>query len=365
LFLRGAFFIVASLSVIAFQTSRDRAVRPWPLLFLLIFILWAVSGSVLSGSLSVISADLPQNILLLILGVAIFSLSREGVVSDRVGYWLLFYFISTFAVTVWLGGFRFGWPPGFNFERATNLDGAEVSYSLGVSNFYALASLTALHLATSSASRAKSACLMMASVAFMLVTFLGGARGESAVAVLIFFCLLVSRKPYLAVAILSSLVAWALWLGDVVALMDGFVLVQRLSEVTGGYYGARDQLLLESFALLKSAPGCLVFGCGAGFFQYFYGYPSSLYPHNIFVEWAIVFGAVSAVVVVAIVVRGVAIYARRVGRIDLFILLFAYSFLVNQKSGSLLDSWLTVSGVTVFMTAGLFPRYSVVWARSI
>ncbi len=355
--LRGLFFAAATFSIIGLIKSRTSIAWVVPLVLLSIFLLWALSGSILSGSIGLVSGDLARNIVLLALGTMVFGFTREGVVTERVGYWLLWYFSMVFLVTVWFGGFKFSWPPGFEFAHATDFYGAEVSYSLGVSSFYAIASLTALHLATTNRHRVKAVLLVLMSLALMLVTFFGGARGESAVLLVLMLFVSVSRAPFWTMVILSCMVGVFLWFIDFAVLMDSFVLLQRLSEVTGGYYGLRDQLLVESLELLKFEPVCLMVGCGAGFFQHFYGYPSSLYPHNILAEWVIVVGAVSGFLVAVFAIRGLVSYVRGVGHVDLFVLIFLYSLLVNLKSGSLLESWLTVSGAMFFMAVGLLARH--------
>jgi len=136
------------------------------------------------------------------------------------------------------------------------------------------------------------------------------------------------------------------------ALTDDFAIVKRMSAFADGDLGSRDVLFYQAIDLLFDNTGCMVFGCGFEFFQKYYGYESGMYPHNVLVEFIVVYGFPFFFVFFAFVAKGLRQYFSDVG-FDLFLILFSYAFIIAMKSGDVTGSWLMISSCIYFFVHGI------------
>jgi hypothetical protein len=255
-------------------------------------------------------------------------------------------------LTYLLGGLSYYPLPRYNLEYGSNLIGREENYSLGLSNFFGLSTIAAAFCAMTVQSNAKKVLYCTLIITFLALTFLGGGRGEIIATLVILFLSLLSRLPYsrvMAITVLFFSVAFA-----AVGMVDvsETVVFQRGVNLFEGDFSSRDSLLVDALHLLQDNPRCLVFGCGVAFFQAYYGFEVGLYPHNVIAESIITFGLPINICVCFLFIRGLIIYWRRVGYVDLLLAFSMFSFIVGLKSGALYSSWLLVASVLAFSCLG-------------
>src|SRR5690606_22950653 len=107
----------------------------------------------------------------------------------------------------------------------------------------------------------------------------------------------------------------------------------------------RDVLLGQAFYLLANEPQCLLIGCGIGYFQDYWNYPLGMYPHNLFLESIISFGAVLTLLALSLAFLGFREIYKREGKGSSFIAISVYFLLIGLKSGGLFSSWVATSSV--------------------
>ncbi|HFE38953.1 MAG TPA: hypothetical protein ENK06_11140 [Gammaproteobacteria bacterium] len=251
---------------------------------------------------------------------------------------LFFVFLAMFAITVVLGGISLQFPPHFILEyasRAANVS-YDIQYSQGTTKFYGLAAIAAMFLLLNARSRWSRAFYIVTMVGFLLLSLIGGARGESVAAIIVvLFGLLYKNKGTLLIVIGIAVVGLSL-LGA--SNFFELTIVQRFLLIFESA-GRRETLLIDAFNLLFEKPECMVFGCGLNFFQKFYGLPVGVYPHNVLVELAISLGLPMTLFLVFSSLVGFWHLIRNVGmRNDALPFFFLYYFLIGLKSGSVIGS---------------------------
>lgn len=271
-------------------------------------------------------------------------------------YYVLYTFIGLL-VTLWVGGFELSFPPSFVFDYLSDRENAEILYSQGASKYFGVGAIAAIFIALDSKSKIKGYGAFVFAAIFISLSILGGARGDSVLAVLVIIFYLLIRKPFHAFCWLLAL-ALVLYLStNDWAWLDGVLTFQRLSFARDGDFGQRDVLLTQVVELLTSQSRCLFIGCGFGYFQNFYGYDYGLYPHNILAEMLVIFGLPLTGVLTFSIGAGMKIYLQETG-LDLFILLFLYNFLLSLKSGSFFGGWFLTASCIYFLSIYLQRKTS-------
>jgi hypothetical protein len=293
---------------------------------------------------------LVSNFLIVMCGVFLFSLAPNGIISKKVTTYFLFYVVSSFVVAIAFGGFVLEYPPHFNFDY--NPYGAdEILYSQGISRFFGLGSISAVFLAYHGQNRSSRILLYSIALALLVISLLGGARGDSVAAVIVLFGYMMQKKPKLLFAwITVGIIFYFIKLNEI--SFDDFLIVNRLFS-SHDKFGLRDILFWQSINLLGNEPICLVFGCGFGYFQTYYGYEAGMYPHNLITETLISFGLPISVFLSCLIICGIIIYNRTKDGNDAFFLFFFYELLVSMKSGSILGDWIVVCGGLYFSSISI------------
>ena len=169
------------------------------------------------------------------------------------------------------------------------------------------------------------------------------------------------KVRFVSIAAFGALVVVVLIFSSMNVFED-VVAVQRFYLLFEGDLSSRDSLLGQVLDLLANQPSCILFGCGPGFFQRYYGYDFGYYPHNSIAEALVVYGLPVLIVGLVFAANGLVKYYKKVGGVDLFLIYFSYSCLVSLKSGYLFGSWVVVAGVFFFIGIGLktsiFPNTS-------
>jgi hypothetical protein len=346
--LRAASEICVILSLIAILYKSKLGHRHLIGLTLYIFsLVIAISHAVLNESIGIGSTGLLVNTIITVCGILLLGYQSSNIFSIRFARLFIAYISIGILLTVFIGGLEFTPVPHFNFEYETGVNSMETLYSQEMSKFFGLGAMAAAFLAIKACGRWAKYFYFSLVLVFLLLSLLGGARGDS-----IFALVLV-----IAYLVISNSIRGLLWLGLILFMLyigigdwswtDNFQIFQRLSGLDGDF-GQRDVLLAQSFDLLLKEPVCMVFGCGLGYFQSYFGYPFGMYPHNVLVESFIVFGVPITLAFIFIVSGGVWQYYRNSHGADLLVLFFIYSMLIRLKSGALFGDWFSNAGCIYF-----------------
>jgi len=127
----GAVLIVAYVSI--FCPASARRVR-LSLLLCLLFLSYGFLLSILNNSIAN-SIDKPEYYIpILVLGAYLFAGQNPPIISKVLAQALFTYTLLIFILTVALGGFKFAFPPSFEYEYLSSVQNQDISYSQGISN---------------------------------------------------------------------------------------------------------------------------------------------------------------------------------------------------------------------------------------
>lgn len=322
------------------------------LIIFLLVILWGVELSVISGSDDIGRQNLLVNIIMAIIGLVSFSLyyNDESSVWNTAKYFSL-YSIGCIILICLTGGFYFGYPPHFIFSYQTEqIQGGTVLYSQGLSKLFGMAALAAFILWYKMQNSFFSVWIVITTL-FLSLSLLGGARGDSLLAIIVIVGYILFRNPWhvlgMMIASLGFLFVDLSWLND-------FVIFQRFSVFSEGDLGMRDLLFLQVIELIKNEPGCLVVGCGFGYFQSYYGYPYGMYPHNIILELLVSYGLPLTLFFSFLGILGVRSFVKSQHEMkEFFLAFYIYILLVNMKSGGLFTDWFFTSASLFFISLAI------------
>ncbi|MDQ0042710.1 O-antigen ligase family protein [Variovorax boronicumulans] len=351
LLLRPLLALIIVGSIVANVLKRGLKVRGF--LGMALYTVAAVYGiglSMLTNSLGIVLESLFIDVPLTLSGIYLISAARSAsngrFIQDTQVKFFVCYAVVTLIVTAAVGGFIPGAPPQFNFEYGSSQIGQDQTYSLGLTNFYGLATIAAAFLTIRSEKRWRTALLGSLMLLFFALSLMGGGRGELfATLFIVLFIMLRHRPIYMTGTMLCIGLVLAFAVSDWSDLLDSWVIARRLADFAGGDLSSRDSLLLQAGELLMAQPQCLFFGCGPGYFQNYYNYEFSLYPHNVVAESVISYGILITMIFMGFVAIGLVRYWKSVRRIDAFLLMTLFFFIVGMKSGNLFGSWLLVASV--------------------
>jgi len=323
--------------------------------------LWAFGLflAVLNGSVDLVSPTLIRDVSLGLVFLYFLSSSDSLPVSRLMAWLVLIYGALVFLLTVIVGGFEFSYPPRFYFEYSSDLVEKNVVYSQGVSKFYVFAAIAAIYLVFKESCRWLSIGLGFFTVIFLLLSLLGGARGDSVFGLFLVLCFVFSQLSGVGRFVFLGIVVVILFLAGGAVSFEDFALYERFVALDGGI-GPRQILYEQAVALLRSDGVCLTFGCGFGYFQHYYGYFAGSYPHNIFLELGIVFGVPLALLIVAASGYGVLSFLKsRVSGGGFIVLLFFYLAFIQMKSGTIVSAWLLNALAIYFVVFAISRKSSV------
>lgn len=283
------------------------------------------------------------------------------VVTDAVAWMYVCFATSVAALTFALGGLQLQDTPRFVYDLTT-ADGTTLTYSQGISKFYGLAAvLSALLARRQTHGLSRKIAIWGGVTVFLTLSLIGGGRGDFLVSLLLVIAALGGARVFLAVA--AGGLVYALFETEIIGLLGEYTtLMNRYSALTESL-GMRDILLSASYELLSKEPLCFWLGCGIGFFQYYFGFRSGLYPHNVPVEFLVSFGVVITCLVVMLAYFGVfRVYRVEGGRSpSLFVAL--YFALISLKSGSVINSYMIAGFIAFLCVHGLPSKTKIIHAQ--
>lgn len=292
------------------------------------------------------------------IGIVVISLSLQTRVFDGVALAYVYYGLLGIAITLLCRGIVLDVPPRFLFEYSKDgLDGNSALYSQGVSRFYGYCAVAVAYLTKRGNSKIHRIGLSILLWTFLGLSFLGGGRGDSfaALVIVLIYFLLVKTVIKINLVGLVVLIIGIIWYNGS-EFVGELIFIQRFGVFIGGDYGDRDLLLRQVTDLIIGIPNIWILGSGFGFFQNFYNYEFGMYPHNAVAEALIVFGVLPAFMLIGLVLYGVRCYVKTQNSVDLFLLFYIYSSLIEMKSGYLFGGWFFTSASIVLVAFALFGR---------
>ncbi|MFN4081711.1 MAG: hypothetical protein ACK4NS_12495 [Saprospiraceae bacterium] len=352
--IRGYVAILFSLVLLArvfLSPTLSRAFIVAALIFTLIYC-YALVLSYVNGSFYIESGYVLINYILTVVGLfCLLPMFLRGKFGDE--QVLSIYFFVALLFIVISGGLRLnGFFPVFIFEQGD--ENKSVLYSQGVSRFFGYTAIFALSVLLARLSEDR---LRLWRVVVVLLVFLmsllfsaaGGARGDFLFAFFLTISVLFGKFRHgWKILIFVVLVSWLLY--SEIAVVDDFVIANRIFAIIEGDLGGRDTLLSNGLNLVLEEPACLIVGCGFGFYQHYWSFPYALYPHNSLLESVVLFGLPLTLIFLVVVFLGYRKYIRQFGVGNIHSLLFLYLFFVSLKSGSLFSNWLLISYMLCFGT---------------
>lgn len=356
-FFRSVRLLALSISIgcallLVFLDGVDSS-QTFALLFFLGAAMWGLGLSIASGAVDIGYQNTLVDTGVVLLGIVLL-IRRDGIfINTNVVIRYVAYAFLMVAATTFFGGLSFDFPPQFSFEYGSDQMSSRVAYGQSVSFFYGLASLAAANLWVSAKSATYRAAWFSLSILLSSLCLLGGGRGEATFSVLLLAVIYLSHATRATLAVAIAVLFLGAYFVEDWSLLEEFAFVTRMFDLQGGDYGMRDELFYEAVVLLRENLGCLLIGCGPGFFQKFYGYEFGLYPHNILLESVITFGLFVTLAALIALVRGAYLHWRTGRNFDVFLLFFVYHFLISMKSGYLFGSWFVIIGGLYFISLAL------------
>ncbi|WP_201562471.1 hypothetical protein [Psychrobacter sp. CMS30] len=315
------------------------------------YLLSLIYGGLINSTVTV------TTMLIIFMGNYLLYSSEIEVFQYKFARWFIIYAIIVLIITIITKGLIFTPIPVFIFEYSSNAYDINALYSQGTSQFYGYSALAAASLIVTQDNKTKKNILTILVLLFILLSFLGGARGDSVFALIVTSFYLVYRLSLVQnIKILIFLLVTIYVLSKFYSFED-FIIFQRLEVLSDGL-GSRDVLLSQSIMLLVDNTSCLIHGCGFGFFQSYFHYPIDLYPHNFIIELLIVFGLPITAILLLTSYGGFMEFFRRNGRVDIIGLFFIYALFLGLKSGSLNTSWLLMTFFIFFISYYMSSNWS-------
>lgn len=350
---RGLTLALTALCCVVLALSvRSNRVMLYSIFAFALYYVYGMFLAAIMGGISTAITALPTTILLTSLGLFVLSQSEQGITRNGARI-LILYVVCFMLITVVYGGLVLGMPPYFVFEFQTESHGSTVSYSQGVTKFFGLGLVLCGFLLQSGRSVKLKAMLMVLSLFFLVLAFLGGARGDALAALIVFLFIVMTRMPLKTK--IPTVVVMGLAIGMFIANvnLDEMVIFRRLSIILEGSAGARDKIYADAIDLLAGQFQCAAIGCGFDYYQYALQLSAGRYPHNQILEAMIVWGVPLTGMLIIFVAIGLYKALRENSEEDAFPYIALFFIIVAMKSGSLVSSWIVIISVFYYFGVGL------------
>ncbi|WP_313223436.1 hypothetical protein [Stutzerimonas nitrititolerans] len=343
-----------ALAIICFVFSPQKLFAVFLTLLGFLIVIYSALNSVITVSHLVwVGAYIVDTLLILSLLLLLGS-SSGAILPVSAAKFFVGYAVLVIVFTFLCGGFLMALPPKLNLEYASSLIGRVEDYSLLWSGFFGYSAIAATFLLAGKHRFMYVLLVLLLVVLFLVMCFMGGGRGETVIALMMVVALFFYYQPLSTcfVVLLGSLLL--LYSLDISAILKNMVIFQRFSNMAAGDMSYRDVLFFQGINLLSDEWNCLLGGCGVGYFQDYYSYEMSMFPHNFIVEMLIVFGLPVSMILLLAAIFGLMAHWKRFGWQDMFVLFFIYSMLIAMKSGSLFGSWLFFCSILYFSGSSFY-----------
>ncbi len=328
--------------------GKVRISNLFSLLLIIFLYTYGLLMSSLHGSSSYSIAYFFQSFLIVFFGTLCYSVCTIGEDHSNVAVNQIWFSILILAFLAITGAIVFDFPPYFVYD--IYVEGGQVTYRQGISYFFGIAALSSLFLIKASAGRVRQSAMLVLFFVFVLISLLGGGRGEILVLLVasVYITFHSGFRGIVLGLVVILLIATFLAFADLSFLNDLGTYNRFLVIFLNSDYGLRDVLFSQAIDLLLNDSRCFFFGCGFGAFQSHYQYPLGLYPHNILLEALLTWGVLITGLIIILFFVGL-IRGRRAGVLNYF---GFFSVLVGMKSGDILGSWLAFSFIFFYASTG-------------
>jgi hypothetical protein len=325
-----ALALVLGVLVVWFLRSRFHRRVVTAIGLYLAFIVFPVALSVIYGAFSILPVDIFTQIALISAGIVVWIGNDDAFWIRKLPHFIISYTAVCLVTLYLVGGIAPDLPPRFIYEYTADLYDEVINYSQELSKLFGIAAVAVLSSIAHTRGWGRITGGFLAIVALLALSLMGGARGDSLAAMIVVIFGAIMSYPVVAGLLIAVVpVSLVVLLPGV---LDDVLIVNRLLKTIDGDLGERDQLLLQALQLLAENPNCVIAGCGAGFFQFSYGFPYFRYPHNVIAESFITFGLPLSLAYFTLLAVAVRAFARQRGWLSFPVLFFAYAFIISLKS---------------------------------
>lgn len=337
--------------------ARLRLTTLFASLAMALLVIYGLLLAAFNGGLHTSFEGLALDLLIIAAGIIAFSIQDGAIISRGMAIKLLWYSVFMLLLTAVSGGIRLSVPPEFNFEYLSMVQEGLVRYSQGMSKFFGISAVCAIFLAFERQDVMGRSLLYLLALLFVLLSFLGGSRGDSLAVAVMLLGYTLYKAPHYTIYVAAVAVFLPAVLSRVVALED-ITIISRLLALKDNL-GMRDVLLNDVVNLLKSRPDCLISGCGYDYFQSHFNYAAGLYPHNYIAESIVVFGLPLTASLFYAAFFGVLIFRRANSSApDAIPMIFVFYIIIGLKGGSLTSDWFLTVSLIYFAAIGILYPYA-------
>lgn len=360
--LRSVLLALAVLTFAAYHiTGETRRSFVTALMMISVFSAYGFLNITIDGPSSHSFAQFIQSFAIITLGVFFYSCCNQQEICIKVASHQVWFSVLIAAFLAVTGAIVFDFPPHIVYD--IYVDGVQIVYNQGTSSFFGIGALCCLYLIKVSCIRAHQLLMLSLYTIFLLLSFLGGGRGEVLI-LLIVSALMTFNNGFRGILlgmILLFMAAVLIAFADVSFLSELLIYKRFLVIFSNSDYGLRDVLFSQAIALLFSDNRCFFIGCGFGAFQNYYGYPIELYPHNILLESFLTWGVLSTMLMVMLFIVGL-LKGKGTGVLSY---LGLYSVMIGMKSGDIVGSWLAFAYIFYNASIGFNLLMDIFLKRSI
>lgn len=312
------FISMCLLSLIILNNTKFKITKVIIQISLLWIIFYGLILSVFFGGFSIIKTN---ELIYICISILFFILTIE-VKNENIN--LIYYIIVSLVLLILSGS--------LNFENGINIDFIMQKenyrdYSQGFSFVY---SMFSLFLFNEFVKNKKIIYLLLFIICFFLVV-LGAARGEFIALIAVVFIISLKNNYKKTLIFTLLIIMTSVYVITKMELENELLLIYRIGQIDQNNLGLRDILWIDGYKLLLNDVS--FFGNGFNYFQKYYNYSDSMYPHNILLELMIAYGVFGLLISILMVIGCVNLYKKQ-NTINIITL---YIFLVLLKSGSLFN----------------------------
>lgn len=265
---------------------------------------------------------------------ALIASSREQFFSSQNSAWAIIAIVGAYlAITLWSGGLVMDGLPRYQFE-VFDENGFQqyTAYSQGISKLMGVAAIPCIYYALHSDKIQLRFIFTITGLFSISQSFLGGARGEFIGLALVVLMMILKKNQRLlfAVGMGTFFLLTILPVGNYGEL----VLIDRLIALwQDDTLGGRQQLFADAVTILQDKPYCLLAGCGFQYFQAFWDFPFSAYPHNYILDFLISIGLPLTALIYTIYAKSTLRFMNQPANVPCAYIM-VYLFIISMKSGS-------------------------------
>lgn len=312
------FISICLLSLIILSKPKLKITKVFIQICLLWIIFYGLILSVFFGGFSIIKIN---ELIYILISILFFILTIE-IKNENIN--LKYYILFSLVILILSGSVNLqnGIKIDFTMQKENYRD-----YSQGFSFVYSIFSLL---LFNEFVKNKNIINLLLFIICFYLVV-LGAARGEFIALIVVIFIISIKNNYKKTLIFTLFIIITSIYTISKLEFENEILLFYRIAQIDQNNLGLRDILWINGYELLLNDVS--FFGNGFNYYQKYYNYPDSMYPHNIILELMITYGFFGLLISLIMVI-GCVNLCKKQNTINIITL---YIFLVLLKSGSLFN----------------------------